>query len=348
MEVREEYFGATKSGEKIYKYILENDYKVRIEVLNFGCVIHLINTPDKFGNIADIALGYDSLIEYENDSNYMGSIVGRVANRIGKAQYIDGPFMVKLDKNEGENHLHGGLKGLNKVVRKAEPFQKNNSVGVDFEYLSPDGENGYPGNVDFKVTYILNNKNQLMIYLNAETDKRTPINLTSHVYYNLSGNQQENVLEHYVMINSLQYLETDGDLIPTGKSNYVIGSPVNFSRGKNIGAEIGEMENGYNHSYVINKELGKFVITSKVIDPQSGRILEVVTDQPTIQFYTSNHFDGSQIGKNGVKYEKYAGFCLEAQGFPDAPNHANFPSIFLNPLEKYSNHTQISFQIKYD
>jgi aldose 1-epimerase len=160
MEVRKEYFGLSKTGEKVFKYILENNTKTRIVVLNYGCIIQSLETADKIGKIADIALGYDSLTEYENDRHYMGAIVGRVANRIGNAQYFDGPFMVKLDKNDGKNHIHGGLNGLNKMIWNAKPFQKNDSVGIDFTYLSPDGENGYPGNVDFKVKYILNNKNQ--------------------------------------------------------------------------------------------------------------------------------------------------------------------------------------------
>lgn len=348
MELREEYFGTTKNGKMVFKYIFENNFKTRMEVLNYGCTVQSIETSDKLGKCSDIVLGYDSLAEYENDTHYLGAIVGRVANRVGKAQYIDGPFQVKLDKNDGQNHLHGGTKGLNKVIWKAKPFQKNNSVGVDFTYRSPDGENGYPGNVDFKVTYILNNKNQLMIYFSAETDKRTPINLTSHIYYNLSGGNKPNILGHYAMINALKYLDTDADLIPTGKSNFVIGSPINFSRGKFISTDIDKTTNGYNHTFVINKEPGKFIITSKVIEPESGRVMEIVTDQPTLQFYTANSFDGSQTGKKGVRFDKHAAFCMETQAFPDVPNHSNFPSIFLNPGEKYSSHTQISFQIKYD
>lgn len=348
MELREEYFGTTENGEKVFRYFLENNFKTKMEILDYGCIVQSIKTADKRGEFGDIVLGYDSLAEYEDDAHYLGATVGPVANRIGKAQYIDGPFMVKLDKNDGQNHLHGGLKGLNKVVWKAKPFQKKNSIGVEFTYRSPDGESGYPGNVDFKTTYILNNKNQLMIYYSAETDKRTPINLTSHIYYNLSGGKNPNVLGHYAMINALKYLDTDANLIPTGKLNFVIGSPVNFSRGKIIGDDIDKTAIGYDHTYVINKEPGKFIITSKVVEPERGRILEVVTDQPTLQFYTSNHFDGSQIGKKGVKFDKHAAFCLEAQGFPNAPNHSNFPSVFLNPGEKYSSHTQISFQIKYD
>lgn len=348
MELREEYFGTTSDGKRVSKYIFENNFKIRMEVLDYGCIVKSIEAPDKRGQSSNIVLAYDSLAEYEDDKHYLGAVVGRVANRIGKAQYIDGPFMVKLDKNDGQNHLHGGLKGLNKVVWKAKPFQKNNSIGVEFTYRSPDGENGYPGNVDFKTTYILNNKNQLMIYFSAETDKRTPINLTSHIYYNLSGGNNPNILGHYAMINALKYLDTDTRLIPTGRINSVIGSAVNFSRGKNIGADIDKTALGFDHTFVINKEPGKFVITSKVVEPESGRILEVVTDQPTIQFYTSNHFDGSQTGEKGVAFEKHAAFCLESQGFPDAPNHSNFPSIFLNPGEKYSSHTQLTFQIKYD
>lgn len=348
MNISKEYFGTSKNREKIFKYILENNFNTRIVVLNYGCIVQSIETPDKYGQFTDIVLGYDSLIEYENDLHYMGAVVGRVANRIGNAQYIDGPFIYKLDPNDGTNHLHGGKKGLNKVLWKAKPFQKNDSVGIELTYRSPDGENGYPGNVDFKTTYILNNKNQLMIYFTAETDKRTPINLTSHIYYNLSGGKTSDILGHYVMINALKFLDTDDCLIPNGKMNYAIGSPVNFSRGKIIGAEIDKMTNGYDHTFIINKEPGKFVITSKVVEPESGRILEIVTDQPTLQFYTSNHFDGSQFAKSGMKLEKHAGFCMETQAFPDAPNHPNFPSIFIDPGEKYSSHTQISFQVKYD
>lgn len=348
MKLEKELFGRTETGEEVYKFTLENNFKTRIGILTYGGIIQSLYTVDKHGNFEDIVLGYDTLAEYECDTNYIGAIVGRLANRLAKARYIDGPFMVKLAVNEGENQLHGGPKGLNKVVWKAEPLEKNNSVGIDLFYRSPDGANGYPGNVDFKVSYVLNNKNQLMIYFHATTDKRTPINLTSHAYFNLRGNPALPIMDHYVMINALKFLDTDAQLIPTGKMNYVIGSPVNFSRGKTVGADIDKTENGFDHTFVINKEPGKFVITAKVVEPESGRILEMVTDQPTVQFYTSNVFDGSLQGKGGTKYPKHAAFCLEAQGFPDAPNHANFPSVFLNPGEKYSSHTQLSFQVKYD
>lgn len=348
MEIREEYFGTTKNGEKVSKYSFENNLNTKIEVLDYGCIVQSIETPDKLGRLGDIVLGYDTLAEYEEDTYYIGAVVGRVANRIGKAQYIDGPFMVKLDKNDGQNHLHGGNNGLNKVVWKAKTFEKNNSVGVEFTYRSPDGESGYPGNVDFKTTYILNNENQFMIYFSAKTDKRTPINLTSHIYYNLSAGKSPLVLDHIAMINALKYVETDAENIPTGKINYLMGTPQNFSRGKTIGADIDKMDNGYDLAFVINKEIGRFLVTSRVIEPDSGRILDIVTDQPTIQLYTSNHFDGSQGGKHGEKLIKHGAFCLETQGFPDAPNHSNFPTIFLNPDEKYSSHTQISFQLKKD
>lgn len=348
MEISESYFGTTKTGEKVFQYFLENDLKTRIAILNFGCIIQSIETADKFGQLSDITLGFNTLMAYENDSHYIGAVVGRVANRIGNAQYTDGDLKVELDKNEGQNHLHGGSKGLNKIVWKAEYLKKNDSVGLEFTHRSPDGENGYPGNVDFKVTYILNNKNQLMIYFKAETDKRTPINLTSHIYYNLSGDKSNDILEHLVMINSLKYLEPNMNSIPTGSINYLIGSPLNFSRGKIIGAEIDKMENGYDHTYIINKEAHKFGISAKVVEPVSGRIIEIVTDQPALQLYTANYFDGSLKGKNGQKFIKHAGFCMETQAYPDAPNHSNFPSIFINPGEKYSSHTQISFRIKYD
>lgn len=348
MEVREEYFGTTESGEKISQFILENNFKTRIKVLNFGAIVQSIETADKFGQFADIVLGYDTLKEYESDPHYFGAVVGRVANRIGNAQYVDGPFMVKLDKNEGKHHLHGGNQALNKAIWKAKPVTKNNSVGVELSYRSADGENGYPGNVDFKVLYILNNANQFMIYFHAETDKRTPVNLTSHIYYNLASEKSTNVLDHFVMINSLKYLDTNADRIPNGKYNYAMGSPLNFSRGKTIGADLEKIEGGFDHTFVINKEIGRLLVTSRVIEPQSGRILDIVTDQPTLQFFTANGFNGHLTGKKGVKYDQYAGFCMEAQAFPDAPNHSNFPSIFLNPGEKYSSHTQISFQIKQD
>lgn len=346
MNISKEFFGKSSAGEDVFKHVLENSLKTRIEILDLGCIVRSIETLDKFGDLADITLGYDVLSDYENDPHYMGAVVGRVANRIGKAQYIDGPFMVKLDKNFGKHHLHGGSNALNSVIWKSRPLKHNNSVGVEFTYRSLDGENGYPGNVDFKTSYILNNKNQLMIYFTVETDKRTPINLTSHIYYNLSGGKTPTVLDHIAMINALKYLDSDDDLVPTGKLNYVMGSPVNFSRGKSIGTDLDKMKNGYDHTFVINKELGRFLVTSRVIDPLSGRILDIVTDQPTVQLYTANNFDGSQIGKKGMKLEKHAGFCMETQAFPDAPNHSNFPSIFINPGEKYSSHTQISFQLQ--
>jgi aldose 1-epimerase len=348
MEIREEFFGRSQDGKDVFKYILTNDSKTSIEILNYGGIVRSIVTADRNGKLDDIVLGYDSLKEYENDPYYIGAVVGRVANRLAKAQYIDGPFMVKLEKNDGENHLHGGFQALNKKVWQAKTFERKNSIGVDLYYRSEDGENAYPGNVDFKVTYFLSNKNQFFIYFQAETDKRTPINLTSHIYYNLSGGKSKHVLDHIAMINALKYLETDANHLPTGKLNYLIGSPVNFSRGKKIGADFDKLDNGLDHSFVINKEMGRLLVTSRVIEPQSGRILDIVTDQPTLHFYTANSFDGNLKGKNGMSYEKHAGFCMETQAFSDAPNHANFPSIFLNPGEKYSSHTEISFQIKKD
>ena len=343
VEIEKKIFGKTQDNENVYAFTLKNSNGMEIEIIEFGAIVSSIKTPDKNGKFADVVLGYDNLDGYINDPYYFGATIGRVANRTAGATFsIDGNTY-KLAPNTlpdfGHNHLHGGVKGFNKVLWKGEEFENENEIGVRLTYLSADGEEGYPGNVTTIVTYTLNDDGELGVIMEATTDKTTLVNLTHHSYFNLAGAGSGDVLETEIIINADNYTPADDDLIPIGEVAAVKGLPVDFLNSRTIGSRMDEMQKekfkGYDLNYVVNhKEKGKMDFASKAIDLASGRQLEVFTTQPCMHFYTSNFLEG-KTGKEGKAYNQYGAFCFEPQGFPDAANKPQFESVELKPGENY-------------
>ncbi|MCD4747144.1 MAG: galactose mutarotase [Bacteroidales bacterium] len=341
ISINKENFGKY-DGKNVYLYTLTNSNGLIAKITNYGAIVTSLIVPDKQGNFDDIVLGYDNLEDYIKDSPYFGAIVGRYGNRIAKGKFILDDKEYTLAVNNGNNHLHGGIKGFDKVVWDAEEIDNKEGVGLKLKYISKDGEEGYPGNLEVTVTYTLTNNNELKISYEAVTDKPTPVNITHHSYFNLAGAGKEDILNHELMIDADKYTVVDKELIPTAELRDVKDTPMDFTSPESIGSRIAAVEGGYDHNYVLNNN-GKFAKVVEVIEPQSGRLMEVYTSEPGIQFYSGNFLDGSNIGKNGKKYNKYYGFCLETQHFPDSPNQPSFPSTILKPGEKYGYTTVYKF-----
>jgi aldose 1-epimerase len=344
MVILQKSFGEI-DGQEVSSFILKNDNGVEITAINYGCIITKVLVPDKHGNLENIVLGHDSLEEYTEDPFFLGAVAGRVGGRIANGEFeLDGETY-RLAKNNGNNHLHGGLKGFNKVVWGAEIIED----GVRFTYISREGEEGYPGNLEVKVTYTLDEQNQLKILYDAETDKRTIVTLTNHSYFNLSGDLKRNVLQHSLQLKSDQFLELNEEFIPTGRLIDVDNTPFDFTEGRTIagGAQSSHPQNvlvgnGYDHPFVLNSHHDREIILH---DPESGRTMTVETDEPAVVVYSGNSLD-STVGFGGRKGENYLGICLETQGFPDAIHHPDFPSIVLEPGEKYSSTTTYKFGMR--
>lgn len=336
-------YGRINSGVIIEGFELKNAEGISVTLITFGASVISIKMPDADGNVEDITLGYKDLTGYENDKSYFGATVGRYANRIAKGKFTLDGIEYKLSTNDNINHLHGGNKGFNKVVWKAEPFVNDNEVGVKFEYLSADGEEGYPGNLNASVNYSLNNNSELKIDYTAETDKKTIINLTHHSYYNLSGNAKRSILDQYLTIYAYKYTPVDGTLIPTGEIIKVKETPFNFLQAKKIGAEIDEVPGGYDHNFVLIDSDESIKKAAELYDEISRRKVEIFTTEPGLQFYSGNFLDGTIIGREGIPYKKYFGLCLEPQKFPDSPNKNNFSNAVLVPGEIYNHTTVIKF-----
>ena len=308
--------------------------------------------PDRDGNLGDIVLGFDNLKDYEEKSPYFGCIVGRYGNRIGDAEFTLDGNAYKLNANDGENHLHGGVKGFDKVVWDAEPIQNDKGVGLKLHYLSKDMEEGYPGNLDVTVTYMLTNDDELKIHYEATTDKPTVCNLTNHNYYNLDGQGNGDILNHILMINADHYTPVDEGLITTGEIAPVEGTPLDFTEPTKIGARINQDNTqlkygkGYDHNWVLNKKGKKMSLAARVYAPSSGRVMKIYTTEPGIQFYSGNFLDGTLTGKEGEVYKHRYGFCLETQHFPDSPNKPEFPSTTLRPEQTYKTTTVHQFMTK--
>lgn len=343
MEVPKKEFGQLPDGQHVDLYILTNANGLKARVMNYGATLVSLEVPDREGSFADITLGFDSLEGYLSASPYFGSTVGRYANRIAKGKFTLDGVEYTLAQNNGENHLHGGIQGFDKVIWDAEPFRMEEAVGVKFVYLSKDGEEGYPGNLTSSVTYMLTDRDELRISYEAETDKPTPVNLTHHSYFNLEGQGSGDILGHELMLNADKYTPVDQGLIPTGKIRSVADSPMDFTTPHTIGERIDQVEGGYDHNFVLRGGGGTLVLAAKVYEPRSGRILEVHTTEPGIQFYSGNFLDGSITGKSGKVYHKHYGFCLEPQHFPDSPNKPNFPSTILHPDDRYMSLTVFKF-----
>jgi len=340
MQINKASYGHLENNE-VHLYTLSNKQGMSIKITNYGGIMTSIFVPDKKGHFDDVVLGYNSLDGYLKNTPYFGAIVGRYANRIAKGEFILDGEEYNLAINNGPNHLHGGIKAFDKVIWDAETFQNDQEVGLKLHYFSKDGEEGYPGNLDVTVQYILNNENELKIVYNATTDKATPVNLTHHSYFNLSGSMDLDVLDHTLWIDADRYTVVDETQIPTGELRDVEG-PMDFRTPKNIGTFIANVDGGYDHNYVLNNN-GKLALVATLTDSSSRRIMEVYTAEPGVQFYSGNFLDGSITGKNGLIYRKHAGLCLEAQHFPDSPNQPAFPNTILQPGTTYKQQTVYKF-----
>jgi aldose 1-epimerase len=345
MSVQTETFGQMPDGKRVDLYTLTNPGGLCAKITNYGAILVSLDMPDRNGNLADITLGFDTLDGYLKNTPYFGAIVGRYANRIGGGKFVLNGVEYKLAVNNSPNHLHGGIKGFDKVLWKLEDIKaERNNVFVRLSYVSKDGEEGYPGNLTCIVTYTLTKNNELMISYEAETDKATVINLTNHAYWNLAGQGNGDVLGHELMLNADKYTPVDKDLIPTGEIKSVKDSPMDFTKPMAIGSRIKQVGNGYDHNYVLNSGGGTLALAARVYEPNSGRVMEILTTEPGVQLYTANWLSGS--GKSGMAYKKHYAFCLETQHFPDSPNKPEFPSVVLNPGQKYSTVTVHKFYTK--
>ncbi len=329
-------------GKQVYLYTLTNANGVQVKITNFGGIVTAWITPDKKGNRSNIVLGFDSLSAYLAKPPYFGAIIGRYGNRIAKGKFsIDGNTYT-LATNNGANHLHGGNKGFDKVVWEATPGA-DSSASLSLHYLSKDGEEGYPGNLDVTVVYTLTNDNELLIEYNAQTDKKTIVNLTNHSYFNLSGNSNSTILNHKLQINADKYTPVDNGLIPTGELKAVKNTPFDFTEPHLIGERIAAVEGGYDHNFVLSRKSADMELVAALSDTVSGRKLEVYTTEPGLQFYSGNFLDGTIKTSDGKPINKHAALCLETQHFPDSPNKPAFPSTLLKPGEKY--HTVTKYKI---
>jgi aldose 1-epimerase len=332
-------------GKKVYLYTLTNTNGAQVKISNYGGIITSWVTADSKGNKSSIVLGFNELKGYLAPPPFFGATVGRYGNRIANAKFTLNGKTYKLAANNGKNSLHGGLKGFDKMVWDAAPLA-DNTPSVTLSYLSKDGEEGYPGNLKVSITFSLSDDNELKIDYNAETDKATPVNLTNHSYFNLTGDPGNTILNHSVMIDADRYTPVDKTLIPTGELKPVKGTPFDFTTAHKVGERIDQVEGGYDHNFVLNKKGTSISKVATVTDSVSGRRLEVYTDQPGIQFYTGNFLDGSIKTDDGTPIPKHGGLCLETQHFPDSPNKPAFPSTILKPGEKY--HTTTTYKVLLD
>ncbi len=336
-------FGTT-DGKEVIEYTLTNGNGVSVKILNYGGTITHLMAPDKSGTFGDVVLGYDSLSGYQQAGNpYFGSLIGRYGNRIANGKFtLDGKTYTLALNNNG-NTLHGGNKGFDKVVWTGNPLSDSS---LQLTYHSVDGEEGYPGNLHTEVVYTLTGNNELKIEYKASTDKATPINLTNHAYFNLSAGADSTVLDHELQLKADKYTAVNAKLIPTGQLPDVKGTPFDFNTAKKIGNDIGKVEGGFDHNWVLTKGAGLEQIGA-LYHPASGRYMEVFTTEPGVQFYSGNFLDGTLTNtKGGKKYVKHAGLCLETQHFPDSPNQPSFPSTILKPGETYTQTTVYKFSTK--
>jgi len=347
MSANKESFGRTPDGIAVDLYTLTNTNGLKARITNYGAILVSLEVPDRGGDITDVTLGYDNLEGYIKETPYFGATVGRYANRIGGAKFVLDGVEYKLAANNGPNHLHGGIKGFDKVVWRLEDLKaESDQALVKMSYISEDGEEGYPGNLACSLVYTLTKDNELKIHYQAETDKTTIVNLTNHTYFNLAGQGNGDVLGHELMIDADAYTPVDDGLIPTGEIRPVKGSPLDFTTPTAIGARIDQVPGGYDHNFVLNNPGGTLTLCARVYEPATGRVMEVITTEPGVQLYTGNFLDGSITGKDGKVYKKHYAFCLETQHFPDSPNKPQFPSVVLKPGQKYETETIYRFSTK--
>ena len=344
--VTKEKFGTTPDGKQVDLYTLTNAHGLKASIMTYGGILVSLSVPDTSGKFGDVVLGFDSLSGYLEGHPYFGAIVGRYANSIAKGRFTLDGVEYHLAQNNGENHLHGGIKGFDKVVWDAEPVRSDGWVGLLLTYESKHEEEGYPGNLSCTVVYMLIDNNELKINYEATTDHPTIVNLTHHSYFNLAGQGNGDILNHELWLNADKFTPVDSTLIPTGELKNVNGTPFDFREATTIGKRIAQTEGGYDHNFVLNKTLVSPSLAARVYEPTSGRVMEVYTTEPGMQFYTGNFLDGSLTGKAGKVYQKHFGFCLEAQYFPDSPNKPNFPSATLRRGEKYTQSTSYKFSVR--
>ncbi len=349
-------FGKLDDGRESAVYTLVNANGVRADITNYGGIVVRLLVPDRTGNLDDVVLGYNSVQEYVRASPYFGAIVGRYGNRIAGGRFnLDGQTYSLVTNNQPGGipcHLHGGRRGFDKVLWQAEPLLTNDTPGLKLRYLSRDGEEGYPGNLDVTVHYWLGNDNSLRIEYSATTDKATPVNLTQHSYFNLKGEGRGDILDHVLTLQATHYTPVNAGLIPTGSLEPVAGTPMDFTTPHTIGERIEAKHPqlalgiGYDFNWVIDGKPGEMRPAAKVFEPRSGRVMEVWTEEPAIQFYSGNHLNGSHVGKSGAAYVHRGGLCLETQHAPDSPNQPNFPSTILRPGSRYQTSTIYRFSVE--
>ena len=344
-------FGKTPEGKAVELYTLRNSKGMEATIMTYGGIVTSLKTPDKNGKFGDVVLGYDNLDGYLKSTPYFGALIGRYGNRIAHGKFsLDGKTYT-LATNNGVNSLHGGVKGFDKQVWTARPLASAHGPVLILTYVSPSGEEGYPGTLSVTAIYSVTEQNELRVDFSATTSEKTVVNLTHHSYFNLRGNGD--ILDHVVTINADKFTPVDGGLIPTGELRPVAGTPFDFTKPHKVGERINSTDeqmklgNGYDHNWVVNKpEAGKLSWMASVSEPTSGRTMEVWSTEPATQFYTGNFLDGTITGKGGWTYQFRNGFCFEPQHYPDSPNHPDFPTTTLNPGEKYSNTIIYKFSAK--
>ena len=346
LKVSREVWGRTEDGQDVERFTLSNPQGTEVQVITYGATLTGVRVPDRNGQVANITLYLDTFADYLTGHPLFGSVVGRYANRIAGAQFeLDGTTY-RLAANSGQHHIHGGRDGFQRLLWDAEPVQDDRSVGVELRHTSPDGHEGYPGTLDVSVTYRLTTDNELRMEYRATTDKPTHVNLTNHAYWNLRGAGQGDVLDHVLMLNADQYLPSDDAKIPQGPPQPVRDTPMDFTRPEKVGARIAQVAGGYDHCYVLNKPVGqRMALAARVHDPESGRVMEVLTTQPGVQLYTANGMS-NRLGAGGRSYGSQHGLCLETQHYPDSPNRPDFPSTVLRPGETYEEITVHRFSVE--
>jgi len=346
LSVERTRYGKLPDGRQVDLYTLTNANGLRVKIMNYGATTVGVEVPDRDGKFADITLGYDTLAGWLTNTSYFGATAGRYANRIAKGKFTLDGKTYSLAINDGPNHLHGGIKGFNQVLWDGQPVGGKDYVGVKFTYVSKDGEEGYPGNLTVTAVYSLTNANEFKAEYSATTDKPTVVNLVHHTYWNLRGSAAGDILSHELMLDADRFTPVDAGLIPTGELRAVKGTPFDFTTPTAVGARIAaeneqlKFGNGYDHNFVLRGEKGKFRLAARVSCPKSGRVMEILSGQPAIQFYSGNFLDGTVKGKLGVVYKKNYGMCLETQTYPDSPNKPDFPSPVLRPGETHR-HTMV-------
>jgi len=352
LTVQKASFGKTPDGREAFMYTLHNKSGMEARITDYGATLLALLVPDRNGRLGDVVLGFDSLITYIKDAPHFGSTMGRYANRIGKAMFQLNGSTYTLARNNGANHIHGGLKAFDKVVWGVNEHESSPGKSLVLNYLSRDGEEGYPGNLSVKVVYSLTDSNELKIEYSATTDKPTVLNLTNHSFFNLAGAGNGSILDHELFIDADRFTPVDSESIPTGELKSVHGTPLDFTAQTAIGVRMEESfdqlkrRRGYDYNWVLNKPASAFGLAARVYEKSSGRVMEVLTTEPGLQFYTPNFVRAMPIGKEGKKYDRQCAFCLETEHFPDSPNKPQFLSTVLNPGRTFSSTTVYRFLTK--